>query len=87
MEITLESGNENISKVSIPQEYLKSFRISDIVPEPEKQVAVADHIQYLFTGSQNKIITFYLSPVQRKSVEGVFQVNNSPFTIKQTIYP
>jgi hypothetical protein len=87
MEITLESGKENISTVSIPQEYLKSFRISDIVPEPEKQVAVADHVQYVFGGSQNNIITFYLSPVQRKSVEGIFQVNNKLFTIKQTIYP
>jgi hypothetical protein len=87
MEMRLESGAENISTVSIPQEYLKSFRITDIVPEPEKQVAVADHIQYLFAGSQNNIITFYLSPVQRKTVEGIFQVNNNPFTIKQTIYP
>lgn len=87
MEITLESGKENINTVSIPQEYLKSFRISDIVPEPEKQVAVADHVQYVFGGSQNNIITFYLSPVQRKSVEGIFQVNNKLFTIKQTIYP
>jgi hypothetical protein len=87
MEMSLASGAENISTVSIPQEYLKSFRITEIVPEPEKQVAVADHIQYLFAGSQNSIITFYLSPVQRKTVEGIFQVNNNPFTIKQTIYP
>ena len=87
MEIRLQSGAENISMVSIPEKYLKSVRISDIVPEPEKQVAIAGHIQYLFAGSQNNIVTFYLSPVQRKSVEGIFQVNNHPFTIKQTIYP
>jgi hypothetical protein len=87
MELRLQSGMENISTVSIPQEYLKSFRISDIVPEPERQVAVAGHIQYVFAGSQNNIVTFYLSPVQRKSIEGIFLVNHNPFTIKQTIYP
>jgi hypothetical protein len=58
-----------------------------IVPEPEKQVAIAGSIQYQFEGSQNNIVSFYLSPVKRKTVEGLFQVNNHPFTIKQTIYP
>lgn len=87
MEIRLESAGENISSVSIPQAYLKNFRVSTIVPEPEKQVATAGLVQYQFEGSQNNIVTFYLDPVDRKTVEGIFQVNNHPFTIKQTIYP
>jgi hypothetical protein len=87
MEIRLQSAEENISTVSIPQTYLKSFRVGTIVPEPEKQIATAGSIQYKFEGTQNNIVSFYLSPIERKTVEGMFQVNNNPFTIKQTIYP
>ena len=87
MQIRLESTGENISIVSIPQTYLKNFRVSTIVPEPEKQVSTAGFVQYQFEGTQNNIVTFYLDPVERKTVEGVFQVNAHPFTIKQTIYP
>jgi hypothetical protein len=87
MDMRLQSTGENINTVSIPQKYLKSFRISAIVPEPEKQVATAGYIQYQFEGSQNNIVSFYFSPVERKNVEGMFQVNSHSFTIKQTIYP
>jgi hypothetical protein len=87
MQIRLESAGENINTVSIPQTYLKSFRVSEIVPEPAKQVATAGYIQYQYDGSENNIINFFLTPVQRKNVEGIFQVNQHPFTIKQTIYP
>lgn len=87
MEIRLQSEGENISTVSIPQTYLKSFRMATIVPEPAKQVATAGSVQYQFEGTQNDIICFYLDPIDRKTVEGIFHVNNNPFTIKQTIYP
>ena len=87
MKLRLQSAGENISTISIPQTYLKSFRVGAIVPEPDKQVATAGFIQYQFEGSQNNIVSFYLSPVERKTVEGLFQVNNHSFTIKQTIYP
>jgi hypothetical protein len=87
MEIRLQSANENISTVSIPQAYLKAFRIGTIVPEPDRQVATEGYIQYQFEGSQNNIISFYFNPVERKNVGGVFQVNSRPFIIKQTIYP
>jgi hypothetical protein len=87
MEIRLQSDGENIGTVSIPQAYLKSFRVGTIVPEPAKQVATAGSVQYQFEGIQNNIVSFYLSPIERKTVEGMFQVNNHPVTIKQTIYP
>jgi len=87
MEIRLQSAGENISTVSIPQTYLKSFRVATIVPEPAKQVATTGSVQYQFEGTGNNIVSFYLSPIDRKTVEGKFQVNNHPFSIKQTIYP
>lgn len=87
IEIRLQSEGENIYTVSIPQKYLKSFRVGDIVPEPQKQTATPGYINYQFEGSQNNVITFYVSPVQRSNVEEVFRVNANSFTIKQTIYP
>jgi hypothetical protein len=87
MEIRLQSDAENISTVSIPQTYLKSFRVGIIVPEPAKQIAATGSVQYQFEGPQNNIVSFYLNPIDRKTVEGIFHVNNHPFTIKQTIYP
>lgn len=87
MVIRLQSDGENINTVSIPQTYLKSFRVATIIPEPAKQVATTGSVQYQFEGPQNNIVSFYLNPVNRKTVEGMFQVNNHPFTIKQTIYP
>jgi len=87
MKIQLESKSENISTISIPQAYLKNFRVGTIVPEPDKQVATEGLVQYQFEGAQNNIVTFYLSPVNRTTIEGNFKVNTHPFTIKQTIYP
>jgi len=87
MKIKLQSSQENISTVSIPQDYLENFRVGEIVPEPGKQLASAGYIHYVFEGSQNKLITFYLSPLKRKTVRGILRANANSFAIKQTIYP
>lgn len=87
MAIRFESDIENISHVSIPQNYLRNFRLDEVIPEPKSQVASAGYIDYQFEGDRNQVVTFYMNPVRSKSVEGVFRVNRNPFTIKQTIYP
>ena len=87
MNITIQSKQENISTVAIPQDYLKNFRLSTIVPEPARQVASAGNVNYQFEGAENRMITFYLNPIQRKTVEGIFRANAYSFAIKQTIYP
>ena len=87
MAIKLKSKQENISTVSFPQEYLENFRVGEIVPEPEKQVASAGYVNYQFEGSENKSITFYLSPLKRKTVKGIIRANANSFVIKHTIYP
>jgi len=86
-EITLESNGEDISTVSLPQQYLKKFKVSKIVPEASKQVASPGYINYLFEGKQNNNITFYLEPVKRLNTSGVIKINNYSVFIKQTIYP
>jgi hypothetical protein len=87
IKIKLQSSDENINTVSIPQDYLENFRVSDIVPEPQKQVALAGYVNYQFEGTDNKVISFYLTPVKRKTVKGILRANAHSFNIKQTIYP
>jgi len=87
MKIKLQSKQENISTVSFPQDYLENFRVGEIVPEPDKQLASAGYIHYQFEGSENNSITFYLSPLKRKTVKGILRANSNSFAIKHTIYP
>lgn len=86
MELKFQSTGENIGSVSMPQDYVKNFKLSKIVPEPEKQIAASGYINYIFEG-ENHLIIFYMDPVQRKNVQGVLKVNAYSFLIKQTIYP
>jgi hypothetical protein len=87
MKMELESLGENIRFVSLPQDYLKSFKVDKIVPEPAKQVASPGYISYVFEGEQNDEVTFYMEPSRRKNAEGIIKVNGSSFLIKQIIYP
>jgi hypothetical protein len=87
MKLKFQSDGEHISQISLPQDYLRNFRVAEIIPEPEKQVASNGYVQYQFEGDQNGRVTFYMSPVERKTVEGILQVNTHSFPVKQTIYP
>lgn len=86
-EIKLESNGENIRSVALPQEYLKKFKVSKIIPEPGTQMASPGYINYLFEGSQNNIITFYFEPVGRGNVNGQIKVNDNTISFHQLIYP
>lgn len=87
MRMNLRSAGENIGMVSLPQNYLKSFKISKIVPEPAKQVSSPGYVNYFFEGDQNDMVTFFMDPSERQNAEGVIRVNNHSFPIKQTIFP
>jgi hypothetical protein len=87
MLVRIESQNETISSISISEEYMEAFRINTIVPTPLKEVAANGTVEFLFEGPTNTVVTFYAMPVQRKTVNGSFRVNNDSFSIKQTIYP
>lgn len=87
MEMRVQSSGENIKTISLPQNYLKNFELTKIVPEASRQVASSGYIHYVFDGTQNNIVTFYLNPVSRGKAQGQVKVNEHAFSITQLIYP
>ena len=87
MLVRIQSRKETISSISISEEYLETFRINTIVPRPSKEIAANGTVEFQFEGPTNTVVAFYTMPVERKTVNGLFRVNNDSFSIKQTIYP
>jgi hypothetical protein len=85
--LRFESKNENIAKICIAEDYIKTFEINTIVPQPVKQVGSGGDLEFHFEGAENTAVTFYMMPTERRTVTGVIKANNDSFKIKQTIYP
>jgi hypothetical protein len=85
--IKFESKDENISIISIPQQYLKELKLSKVVPEPESQTSSYGYINYTFKGEHNNNVTFYFDPLEFGNVGGVIKVNAYNIALVQTIYP
>jgi len=85
--IKFESKNENITVVAVPQQYLKEFKLSKVVPEPESQVASEGYINYAFKGENNYNVTFYFDPLEFGNAGGTIRVNAYNIPFNQTIYP
>ena len=85
-EIKFRSTGDHIDAVAIPQEYLANFRLDKVVPRESRQTISANYVNFVFEESSNEMVTFYLIPVQRKIIEGIFKINNYSFLIQQTIY-
>ena len=85
--LRFESAGETIRTISIPEEYLKTFQVTTIVPQPVKQLASGGDVEFQFEGPQNTVVSFYMMPVQRRTVKANLLVNSNAFSIKQTIYP
>jgi hypothetical protein len=89
MEIKVELKNvtgENIT-ISFPHEYLKSFEVESIVPEPDKNISKGNMVQYIFNGTGNMNITFYFTPRTVGITEGSIEVNNNRFALNHFIFP
>jgi hypothetical protein len=87
MIMRVESRHENINTIVITDDYLRVFRISNIVPRPQRQAGSGGDVEFYFEGPGNTEVTFYTEPVERRSVNAPVKVNNNSFSIKQTIYP
>lgn len=85
--LKLLSAGENIIVVSLPQAYVEKFKIDKIVPTPYGEVASPGYVDYLFRGTKNDNVRFYMAPAKKGSAGGVIRVNNQPVSIQQYIYP
>ncbi len=79
--------NNGLAVLTVPQQYLESFEISKVMPQPEKQEIVNDNYQFTFLTQSPSIVRVFLIPKKIGSVEGQITVNNQAITISQYIYP
>lgn len=82
-----QSAGESMDTVSIPQVYLKVFRLMKVVPEPLKEITSPGYLNFVFEGRRNAVITFYLNPIKTTRVSTAIKVNSHIFQISQIIYP
>src|SRR5688572_2013489 len=75
MKVIIESSSDHISNISLPQNYLKSFKLIRFVPEPEQNITSATDVIYRFLPSQNRVVTIYLTPKHRGTIQGDMKVN------------
>jgi hypothetical protein len=88
MKINVESSSDHISNISFPQHYLKYFKVIRFVPEPEQNITSPTDVIYRFMPSQNRVVTIYLTPKQRGTIEGEMKINGTDrFLLHHFIYP
>ena len=88
MKIVIESSADHISNISFPQQYLKNFKLIRFVPEPEQNITSATDVIYRFMPSQNRVVTIYLTPKHRGTIEGDMKINGiNNFLLHHFIYP
>jgi hypothetical protein len=85
--IFIESSN-HISSISLPEEYLKNFRIVRFIPEPLNNNTVNNTVKYNFLPAENHIVTVYLVSKGFGSVQGALTINEAEnLQLNNFIYP
>lgn len=87
MKILIES-RRHISTVSLPQQYIKDFRLLRFEPEPENNTTNNGEVTFNFLPAQNQVVTVYIIPKTYGSIEGTLKVNGTiNFNLHHFIYP
>lgn len=76
MKMVLHS-NEHIGSVSLPQQYIKNFRLVRFEPQPENNYSRGDAVVYNFLPENNRIVTIYIIPKTYGTIEGVMRINGA----------
>jgi hypothetical protein len=90
MELKVELNSSDNTEgliVSFPTAYLKNFQMDSMLPEPEKNIVKEGHVQYLFNGTGNINVTFFLIPKKVGKIDGSVQVNSNQFQLNHFIFP
>jgi len=85
--IRISSAKTDIAKVAIAQSLTNYFKVTQVVPEPSRSYIEDNKRVYEFEASKNKIVLFYLTPMEPGNVEGDVVVNGVVFRLKHLIYP
>lgn len=81
------SESADSSLISFSQDYIKNFRIEQIVPEPKENYIQSGKVYYVFSGRAPMNIAFYMVPEKPGSLHGEVAVNDARFDLSQFIYP
>lgn len=87
IKISVSNSADGEVTVAFPNDYLQGFRIESIQPEPKENKNVDGEVRYIFQGSGNFDITFFLIPQQVGSIRGSVTVNENKFSLNHFIYP
>jgi hypothetical protein len=89
MELKIEVGENRSAGVDIsfPVQYMKSFEVRSILPEPRENRVEHGKVHYLFDASGPTNITFYLTPREIGTIAGTVAVNDAIFSVNHFIYP
>lgn len=89
MELKIEVGENSAAGVDVafPVDYMKSFEIRSILPEPKENRVENGKVHYLFDVNGRTDITYYLTPRAVGTVAGTIEVNNTIFPVNHFIYP
>ncbi len=86
MQIRVTSAG-HMPQISLPQDYLKHFRVVRIIPEPEQRLAENGNIVYRFGGTDNRSVSIYVIAQTYGNLRGTMAVNNQEFSIHHFIFP
>lgn len=87
MKIDINSPGVASAIVAFPNEYMESFRIESVYPEPNQTNISGDHQSYIFKGSEHMKIIFELIPKRIGRSGGTLKVNSDEFVLNHFIYP
>lgn len=88
MKIVIESPASDISTISLPQAYLKKFRMVRFVPDPLDNITNSEDVVFNFQGTQNHIVTIYMVPKSYGTINANMRVNSlDPIQLSHFIYP
>ena len=89
MELKIAASNSAEGEVTVafPNAYLQQFRIESIQPEPKESRNVNGEVRYIFEGSGDMDITFFLIPQKVGDISGTVAVNENTFSLNHFIYP
>ncbi|HEV7330568.1 MAG TPA: hypothetical protein VGN63_05960 [Flavisolibacter sp.] len=73
--------------ISLPESYVKQFKILRIIPEPQEYFIQSGYVSYIFNASSDFLASFYIRPENPGIIEGVIHVNNTPVSLQHLIYP
>jgi hypothetical protein len=87
IKVRVENNTGESIAISFPHEYLKSFEVESIVPEPDKNISQSNMVQYIFNGTGSMNVTFYFTPRRVGMMEGSIEVNKNRFALNHFIFP